>query len=153
MTRTLPRAGYMRPCTRSVHGTRPCIGCTAVCTAVYPVSVYGPCTRPCSGYVRLCTRPFTGLEHGRDYSPCTRPCTVYTCIQPCLRPLCTVVQSRTDRVHIRARALHMVRLWPEHGRVHGRVLCVWPVYAAVHGVYGPCTRPYMTPNRFMARTR
>ena len=91
-----------RPCTLAVNGrTR----YTAVYTAVYPVRVYGPCTRPYITRTRPCTRPvhgvrvlnaavFTACVHGRSgavYGPCTRPSTglvrtVYTAVHmPCTR--------------------------------------------------------------------
>ena len=122
---------------RGVHG--PYTPWTAANTAVYRVhdrihGVYGrvPYTRSCTLY----TAVFTARVHGRLYGPCTGAAHV--------------------QVHD-ARAVYMVRPWPEHGCVHGRT---WPctLYTAVFTacVHGHAQAVYMVrpwPEHGRARLR
>ena len=49
-----------------------------------------------------------------------------------------IMPCRVQTVHDHARAMYMVRQWPEHGRVHGAYMAVYHVHGRF---YGPCTRP------------
>jgi len=82
-------------------------------------TLYGPCTRPCTGRV-LYTVVYTGHVH-------TRPVytAVYTVVYTCTRP-------SNGRIHGPYTAVYLILSYL-NGRVHGP--CTWSVHGRVHGLY------------------